>query len=65
MVSFVRALGGLITNYDSTKRAAGSEDTTRAEVACDAAIDELERLSTALKQLRRSLHGAPADERRS
>jgi hypothetical protein len=59
MVAFVKAVGGLITRYDTIKRTASTEEASRAQVACDAALDELERLSVALRQFRRSLHSAP------
>lgn len=56
MVAFVRAVGGLLTQYESTKRASSPIDTRRAGDACERALDELDRLSVALRQLRRSLH---------
>jgi hypothetical protein len=61
MVAFVRAVGALITEYENIKRTASNDQASRAEVACDAALEELGRLSIALRQLRRSLHGAPAE----
>jgi hypothetical protein len=56
MVAFVRAVGGLMTKYETTKHARSASEATEAGDACVRALIELERLSEALRQLRRSLH---------
>ena len=56
MVAFVRAVGGVMNKYETTKHPTSSTDVKQAEDACDRALLELERLAEALRQLRRSLH---------
>ena len=56
MVAFVRAVGGVMSKYETTKHPSSSGDVVQAEDACERALHELERLSEALRQLRRSLH---------
>jgi hypothetical protein len=56
MVSFLKAVGGLIHAYETTKRDATDDDVESASVACDVALSELDCLANAIRHLRRSLH---------